>query len=573
MLQELHIENFATIDNLNLSFSNGLNILSGETGAGKSIIVGALSLLLGGRAFPEMIRSSEEEATVEAVFDVEPDSLINHQLEERGFRKDESLLLKRIVCRTAKSKVFINGSLATLQMLNQLGMSLISISGQHENQTLLQVDKHIDLLDEFAGLASLKEQMEHSYKEYSGVSQRLDTLKALESKKDERKELLRFQIKEIEDAQLKTEEEEQHREEREIIRHAQRLIELTNPAYDIIYQNQNSATERLREALAKLKGVVSIDDSTKPLYALLETTLYQIEDAAHTLKEYMQKIDFDSGRLEDIEMRLDEIGRLKKKYGESLKEVICCQVRAKEELGQIESNEEEQGKLKKELQEMEEKMMRLASKLSQKRGQAAKTLTTKVEDELRSLGMKKTIFKVKHEKEKEGTKGLVHGGVSINGLKVTEKGFDVIEFLICPNPGEDLRPLAKIASGGELSRIVLALKRIITRKKGNATIVFDEVDSGIGGATAEVVGSKLKAISRQQQILCITHLPQIATFADTHQSISKKVLNGRTNTFVRKLDSLKEREEEIARMLGGTTITTRTREHAREMLKSAQMKA
>ncbi|NOQ86056.1 MAG: AAA family ATPase, partial [Deltaproteobacteria bacterium] len=178
MLQELHIENFAIIDNLNLSFSNGLNILSGETGAGKSIVVGALSLLLGGRASPEMIRSSEEEATVEAVFDVEPDSLINHQLEERGFRKDESLLLKRIVCRTAKSKVFINGSLATLQMLNQMGMSLISISGQHENQTLLQVDKHIDLLDEFAGLASLKEQMEHSYKEYSGVSQRLDTLKA-----------------------------------------------------------------------------------------------------------------------------------------------------------------------------------------------------------------------------------------------------------------------------------------------------------------------------------------------------------------------------------------------------------
>ena len=458
-------------------------------------------------------------------------------------------------------------------MLNQLGMSLISISGQRENQTLLQVDKHIDLLDEFAGLASLKEPMECSYKEYLEVSRRLDVLKALESKKDEQTELLRFQIKEIEDAQLKTEEEEQHREEKEIIRHAQRLIELTNPAYDIIYQNQNSATECLREALVKLKGVVAIDDSTKPLYAALETTLYQTEDAAHTLKEYMQKINFDSGRLEDIEMRLDEISRLKKKYGESLKEVIRYQVRAKKELGQIESNEEEQGKLEKKLQEIDGKIMRLASKLSQKRGKAAQTLRTKVEDELRSLGMKKTIFKVKHEREREGTKSSIHGGVSINGLKVTEKGFDMIEFLICPNPGEDLRPLAKIASGGELSRIVLALKRIITQKKGSAAIVFDEVDSGIGGATAEVVGTKLKAISRQQQILCITHLPQIAAFADTHQSISKKVLNGRTNTFVRKLDAPKEREEEIARMLGGTTITTKTREHAREMLKSAQVKA
>lgn len=573
MLQELRIENFAIIDRLTLSFSNGLNILSGETGAGKSIIVGALSLLLGGRASPEMIRSSEDEATVEVVFDADSASLISDQLEARGIRTDECLLLKRIVCRSAKSRAFINGSLATLQMLNEVGINLISISGQHENQTLLQVDKHVDLLDEFADLASFREEMECRYKDYLDVSQRLDALKALESKKDERKELLRFQIKEIEDAQLKMDEEEQHREEREMIRHAQRLIELTEPAYDTIYQNQGSATERLREALAKLKGVVAIDESTTPFCEALETALYQIEDVAHMLKEYMRRIDFNSGRLEDVEMRLDEISKLKKKYGESIEEVIHYQMRAKKELGQIESNEEEQGKLEKKLKEIECKMINVAATLSEKRAQAAQTLKTKVEDELRSLGMKKTVFEVKNEREKEETKDSIRGGVCIDGFKVTEKGLDAIEFLICPNPGEDLRPLAKIASGGELSRIVLALKRIITQKKGSATIVFDEVDSGIGGATAEVVGSTLKAISRQQQILCITHLPQIATFADNHQSIFKKVLKGRTNTFVRTLHSQKEREEEIARMLGGTTITTRTREHAREMLQSAQRKA
>lgn len=573
MLQELRIENFAIIDQLTLSFSNGLNVLSGETGAGKSIIVGALSLLLGGRASPDMIRSSKEEATVEAVFDMEPDSLISHQLEARGIQTDETLLLKRIVSRSTKSRAFINGSLATLQMLNEVGMNLISISGQHENQTLLQVDKHIDLLDEFAGLTSLREQMESQYKEHLDVSRRLLALKVLESKKDERKALLCFQIKEIEDAQLKTDEEQQHREEREVIRHAQRLIELTEPAYNTIYQSQDSATERLREALAKLKGVVAIDASTKPLYEGLETTLYQVEDAAHTLKGYMQRIDFDSGRLDDIEMRLDEISKLKKKYGESIDEVLRYQVRAKNELGQIESNEEEQGKLEKQLQALEAKMMTVAMRLSEKRAQAAQALKAKVEDELRSLGMKKIVFEVTHDQEKEETKDSDRGGVCIDGFKLTEKGLDAIEFLICPNPGEDLRPLAKIASGGELSRIVLALKRIITQKKGRATIVFDEVDSGIGGATAEVVGSKLKAISHQQQILCITHLPQIATFADIHQSIFKKVLKGRTNTFVRTLHSQKEREEEIARMLGGTTITTRTREHAREMLQSAQRKA
>ncbi len=573
MLRELHIKNFAIIEKLDISFSEGLNILSGETGTGKSIIVGALTLLLGGRSSPEAIRSSEEETVVEALFDIEPDGLINRQLEEKGITKDENLLVKRVVTHAGKNKAFINGNLATLQMLNQLGLDLISISGQHENQTLLRADKHLDVLDEFGDLMPLREQMECSYREYSEVSRRLDALERLESEKDEKKELLRFQIKEIDDAQLKAEEEEHLGREREIIKHAQRLIELTSPAYDAIYQSQDSATERLREAVAKLRGVVAIDDSTKPLVAVIETTLYQLEDVARTLKEYIQEINFDSGRLEDIEIRLDEISKLKKKYGESLEEVIRYQARAEKELEQIESSEEEKRRFKKELQETEEKMMLLASKLSKKRGQTAQTLKNKVEEELRSLGMKKTIFKVNLRKGKEGTKDSVHSGVSINGLKVTENGFDVIQFLIGPNPGEELKPLARIASGGELSRIVLALKRIITRKKGSATIVFDEVDSGIGGATAEVVGVKLKAISRQQQILCITHLPQIASFADMHQSVSKKVIHGRTITFVRKLDSPKEREEEIARMLGGTTITARTREHAREMLKSAQTKA
>ena len=572
MLRDLHIKNFAIIENLDLSFSEGLNILSGETGAGKSIIVGALTLLLGGRVATEMIRSSEEEAVVEALFDIEHDSPINQQLEAGGVKRDENLLVKRVVTNAGKSKVFINGSLATRQMLSQLGKNLISISGQHENHTLLQADKHIDVLDEFGGLISLREQMECSYREFLEISRRLDDLETLESTKDERKELLHFQIKEIEDACLEGGEEERHRKEREVLNCAQRLDELTGSAYDTIYQGQDSATEHLRKSLKNLKGVVAIDETATPLFNTIETILYQLEDVAHSLKGYMQKITFDERRLEDIEIRLGEINRLKRKYGESLEEVIRYQEKVKKELCEIESNEEDKNRLKKELQEKEEKMMRLALELSEKRGQAAALLKKKVEEELCSLGMGKTVFEVKQEKGREGTKDSLKRGAPPGEIKVSEKGLDVIEFLISPNPGEGLRPLARIASGGELSRIVLALKRIITREKGNATVVFDEVDSGIGGATAEVVGMKLKGISRWQQILCITHLPQIASFADRHQSIFKRVRNGRTTTLVKKLDSPKEREEEIARMLGGAKITTRTREHAREMLKSAQRK-
>jgi DNA repair protein RecN (Recombination protein N) len=572
MLRDLHIKNFAIIENLDLSFSEGLNILSGETGAGKSIIVGALTLLLGGRVATEMIRSSEEEAVVEALFDIEPDSPINQQLEAGGVARDENLLVKRVVTHAGKSKVFINGSLATRQMLSQLGKNLISISGQHENQTLLQADKHIDVLDEFGGLIPLREQMEYSYREFLEISRRLDDLETLESTKDERKELLRFQIKEIEDACLEGGEEERHRKEREVLNCAQRLDELTGSAYDTIYQGQDSATEHLRKSLKNLKGVVAIDETATPLFNTIETILYQLEDVAHSLKGYMQKITFDERRLEDIEIRLGEINRLKRKYGESLEEVIRYQEKAKKELCEIESNEEDKNRLRKELQKKEEKMMCLALELSEKRGQAAALLKKKVEEELCSLGMGKTIFEVKQEKGREGSKDSPKRGAPQGGIKVSEKGLDVIEFLISPNPGEGLRPLARIASGGELSRIVLALKRIITREKGSATVVFDEVDSGIGGATAEVVGMKLKGISRWQQILCITHLPQIASFADRHQSIFKRVRNGRTTTLVKKLDSPKEREGEIARMLGGAKITTRTREHAREMLKSAQRK-
>jgi len=570
MLRELRIKNFAIIEDLNLSFTKGLNILSGETGAGKSIVIGALTLLLGGRASPELVRSAEREAVVEALFEVEPQSKINHQLKAWGIMAEDGLLAKRVVSRSGKGKAYINGSLSTLQMLGQLGMGLISISGQHEHQTLLQEERQMDVLDLFGNLTPLREKVEAGHKKLLEISRRLDDLRGLEERKSQRKELLCFQTKEIGDARLKPEEEGRLREEGKILNNAQKLTELTGTAYDAVYQGPGSAMERLRETLAALKGVVAVDDSTKPIFSALETTLFHLEDTAHSLRDYMQRIRVDQGLLEEIEARLDEINKLKRKYGGTLEEVIYHKEKAEKELEQIELNEEELLKLKEEERALREKVMRCAMELSKKRSRVATLLNKKVGDELEDLGMKRAVFRVKLEKmrEKEGSEELE--GLPSGRFRLTEKGVDAVEFLICPNPGEEMKPLAKIASGGELSRIILALKRIVARERGSSTLVFDEVDSGIGGATAEVVGKKLKDIARRQQTLCITHLPQIASFADVHQSIYKKVDGERTTTLVKKLDSLKEKEEEIARMLGGASITAKTREHAREMLRVAR---
>jgi DNA repair protein RecN (Recombination protein N) len=331
-------------------------------------------------------------------------------------------------------------------------------------------------------------------------------------------------------------------------------------------------SEQLRSSLSEIKRGVSIDSSISPLFSSLESALYQVEDVAHQLQENLQRICFDEGRLESIEMRLDEIGKLKKKYGGSVEEVLCYLAKAKEEVALIESNERELERLIQERHKVEQGLAEKAWALSKKRVQAASLLGEKVEKELGGLGMKKACFKVDLKKEK-GEQGLgTAKGVILHECRLTEKGFDLVEFLISPNLGEEMKPLAKIASGGELSRIVLALKKIVTKEKKTSTLIFDEVDSGIGGATAEEVGKKLKSLSRQQQTICITHLPQIASFADQHQSISKKVERGRTGVFVKSLDSPKEREAEVARMLGGAVVTAKTREHAREMIKGARGK-
>lgn len=573
MLRELRISNLAIIDTLNITFAEGLNILSGETGAGKSIIVGALGLLLGGRASADMIRSAEDEAVVEALFEGGGDDTLGQTLEGWGISADDHLVVRRLISRTGKSRAYINGGMATLQMLSQLGAELITLSGQHEHQTLLRVDRHVDMLDEFGNLLELRDSVAEGYRRLVKIRRRAGELETLEGDKQHRAELLRFQIREIDVAAVKQGEEEALREEKKILTHAQKLIDLAGAAYTGIYAGQDAILEGLRQGLARLKEIAAIDASMAPQFAALETAFYQIEEVARSLEDYLQRMHFDAGRLEALETRLGEIHGLKKKYGGSAEEMFQYRDRAQRELEHMESSEAELAALKKEQQELGEKVLARARSLSDKRSAGAARLSDRVAGELVSLGMKKALFSAEVRHARGSARDESAEVIPLGDCGLTEKGLDEVEFFFGPNPGEGLKPLAKIASGGELSRLVLAIKKVVAGDRAAATLIFDEVDSGIGGAVAEVVGRKLKEIAGRQQTICITHLAQIASFADRHHSISKKTQEGRTVTLVKNLDSLKDREDEVARMLGGTTITPKTREHAREMLKAARGRA
>lgn len=566
MLTELRIRNFAIIDQLTISFAPGLTIISGETGAGKSIIIGALNLLLGGRASIDLIRSTEEEASVEAFFDISCSPGLIRRLEDWGIKADEYLYLRRTISRSGKGKAFIGNHLATVNMLGRLGEELINISGQHEHQILLKADQHLEILDKFGGLQSLRNTYINSYYQLISLAKQIDTLTKAKERKAEKEELLRFQIREITGADLQPGEEEKLREEKGILNNSEKLLQITRKAYETLYADKGSVLDQLKSILRELKESSQIDARLFPLFSTLEASVYQIEDLALSLRDYSQKIEFDPGRLEKIESRLAEINSLKKKYGDDLQKILAFKEAAEIELKELEKSEERIEELKALQDKLKKETLNLALRLSEERRRFAILLKEKIEKELDSLGMKKTIFEVRETGI--GPKAEGREGFFIDNYFLTEKGIDDLEFYICPNPGEVLKPLSKVASGGELSRIILALKKVIAQEEEVTTLVFDEVDTGIGGATAEVVGRKLKEISLKHQVLCITHLPQIACFADTHFSIKKEIYKGRTSTFIKRL-SKEERIDELSRMLGGKEITSKTREHAREMLNSA----
>jgi len=557
MLLELRIKNFAIIDELNLFFSKGFNILTGETGTGKSIILNAVHLLLGDRATEEWIRSSEEEASVDALFDISGNLEIKERIKEkaphlRGAGEEDSLLIRRVISRSSRGKVLINGNLATLGVLSEVGEGLLSIYGQHEHQSLQRVETHIDILDDFGGLLGLREEFQKQHQEFVSLSEEIGRIHAEKERRAKERELMAFQSKEIETSGIQIGEEESLKEERTILTHAKKLMDFAQVSEETLYSEEGSAIERIQKILNQGREMATIDPSLSQPLKALESTLIQLEEIALALRDYSRRVEVNPIRLDEIENRLEEIDRLKRKYGSTAEEVLSFKHRIDEELESFTSDEEKLSQLEGRLKPLRQTVIDLGTRLSEERKKVALELKKSVEKELNSLGMKKTIFEI-----------------HIDPLPLSLKGVDRVEFLISPNVGEEVKPLAKIASGGELSRIMLAMKRILAKVGGRQVLIFDEVDSGIGGAMAEVVGKKLRELSRHHQVICVTHLPQIACFADQHHSVRKEVKAGRTITLVDRLDK-ESIVDEIARMLGGVKVTEKTRAHAKEMIENAK---
>ncbi len=554
MLLELTIQDFALINNLKISFGPGLNALTGETGAGKSIIVQAIQLVLGGRGGPHLVRTGKVEAKIEACFECPEGSRIAQKLAEMGIDGNGDLIIRRTICRTGKGRVFINGAAATLQMALHLAGELVSIAGQHEYQLLLRPKNHLFLLDAFGGLQYLRHGMEKKYQMWQELRDRHRQMLDQQTARAARRELLAFQLQEIKKANLRAGEEEEIMQEKSLLASAEKLREWAQRIHHLLYASSGAVIENLSEARALGRSLTEIDSSLSPLVEALDSAFFQVEDVSLSLQGYLQKTDSDPRRLEAIEDRLQELSRLKKKYGGDIQHVLALCAEIEQELAGIEEMREELDALETAVASSEREVMRRALDLSVKRKTTATQLAEAACQELELLHMPRTQFVVDFRPlEKSGED------------KVSESGVDDVQFLIAPNVGEELKPLACIASGGELSRITLALKSVLTERDSVETTIFDEVDTGIGGAVAEVVGQKLKDLARHHQVICITHLPQIACFADTHYRVDKLQKEDHTETIVKCLTE-EQRVEEIARMLGGVEISEKTRAHAREML-------
>jgi DNA repair protein RecN (Recombination protein N) len=560
MLKELGITNFAIIDRLDLALHDGLNVISGETGAGKSILIGAIGLLLGERASSDLIRSDEDSAVVEAIFDIGPFKNLKTRLHEMGFHPGRELVVKRVVSRSGKNRVYVDGNLATVSMLGEISEALVNICSQHEHQVLLNPDSHIDILDEFGNLAKQRSAYAALFEEYQRLKAKRDDLAAKNKNRADREEFLRFQVSEIERAALKPGEDASLQEEKKILANAAKLTELVSESYEILYGQEEPVLGQLNRVTGHIRDIRCIDPNFDVSDEEMKSLAIQLEDVARGLRDYLGKIPSNPARLEEIEDRLEAIGRLKKKYGASIEIVLKMGEALKTELeglsnvaGDIKILDEGLGKKKAELLER-------ADKLSTQRKRVASAMEKAIEDEIHDLMMEKARFKVVFidpALDDEGS-AFFHS-----------KGVDQLEFYLSTNVGEQLKPLNRIASGGELSRIVLAMKKVLARAGSVGTVIFDEVDSGIGGAMAEIVGRKLRDIARSHQVICITHLPQIASFGGTHYQVMKRVADGRTRTEVKALTE-DERLEEITRMLGGVEISDKTRAAAKEMLKAAK---
>jgi DNA repair protein RecN (Recombination protein N) len=548
MLTDLTIKNVAIIDTLHISLKPGLTVLTGETGAGKSIIIDAVGLIMGNRASSDLIRSGEEEAVVEALFDISALPEIKQLLSEAGFDPADELLVKRSLSRSGKNRIFINGGMATLALLTDIAPRLINIYGQHDSQTLLKPENHLRLLDAYAGLNENREAFARLFQRLNTLCETIAGLDSAEHEAAHRADLLAYQSQEISQAALKDGEEEPLEEQRLLLAHAEKLATGSGDAFERLYGGDGAILGQLRRISAAISELAAIDPALQGNAASIESAFLQLEDAAITLRDYSSRIEADPDTLQTIDDRLDLIGRLKKKYAPGIAEILAYKAEIDTELEQLLGITHSRQDLESERERLEAELKQQGGKLTVLRAAAAVKLKRVLETEAHQLAMKGAVIEPNLEPLAEPR----------------SNGFERVEFLFSPNPGEIPRPLARIASGGELSRLMLAIKQVLP-DSDVPTLVFDEVDTGIGGATSELVGRKLKNVAARQQVLCITHLPQVAVFADQQLRVEKLISDGRTSTRIRELD-LNERTCEVARMLAGATVTDSALKHAAEML-------
>ncbi len=548
MLRALRIKDLAIIDELNLEFIEGFAVFTGETGAGKSIIVDALDLITGGRGSSDIVRDGCEETVVEGIFDRIDKIGLHNKLSRYGIETDsDELIIRRSINRNGRNRLYINGVLSTISALNDISSRLIDIHGQHEHQTLLRKESHCEYLDAFGKLSDIKNMVAGKYQIINELQIRLNKIEENVRGKKEKEELLQFQLSEIKGASIRAGEDRELVEERNILSNSQNLSALSHEAYSILYENDESVISSLGKVEDLLTEIAGIDEKMGEAADMTRTSSVSLKEVSDIIRRFKDNIRYDPERLESVTGRIYLLDRLKKKYGMTIEDILACQERVEKDLESIGYSDQEVQAIREEMEKVLNDAVSLATELSDCRREAALKLEKEIMDELSHLSMDNTKFVI-----------------NIESVSLSQNGIDSVEFMIA-NMNEEPRQLARVASGGELSRIVLAIKSRLSSMDSGSTLIFDEVDAGIGGGVAEEVGMRLKYLSHDNQVFCVTHLPQIAAMADSHFYVEKVVSGDRVVTKVKKLDK-EERVEEISRMLGGRDITKTAMKYAAEMI-------
>ncbi len=557
MLSLLKIKNIALIEELEIEFASGLNLLTGETGSGKSIIVDSLGALTGERVSSDLIKEGTNRAQIEGLFTVRADPDLHETFYESGIELDDAdetdLIVRRELALSGKNRIFVNNQLVTQAFLRKIGAFLVDIHGQGEQATLFNASTHLEMLDEFAGVASLGETLSGKYKKMSHVRREIESLREDEAQKLQFLDILQFQVDEIGKANLQTGEDETLEEEKRRLNNIEKLSSLSEESYLLLYENEEATLTTLEKVARRIKELTEYESRFSEYNEALATAQAVLEDLAFTMRDFRGSLEFSPARLAEIEDRLAEYARLKRKYGGTTQTVLAHFAESAERLRNIEMADLREAELRNELNAAREDYLKVAAQLHEKREKSAKKLEKEIEANLKAVSLEKARFEVRLS------------GDATDDKTFTARGFDKVEFYFSANPGESVKPIGKVTSGGELSRLMLILNTTTKLSEASKTMVFDEIDTGIGGRVAEAVGLKLKELAKTQQVLCVTHQPQVASLADHHFLVQKETIKNRTQIRLKELGET-EKVEEIARMLAGEKITDTARQHAREML-------